>query len=126
MAFRALSICDDELVRQYRAGNSINGLARQHQCHPSTIRRRLLNCGEPLRDRNKKLAALGRAELERLVQRQGMSDGQIGYKYAVSPSAVRNRRLRYGIASHPRNARYARQNRPSRPARRPQTETHQA
>lgn len=99
MGYRRLSLSDEELLQQYRTGISTYRLARLHQCHHTTIRARLLKRGEPLRTVVSKLEGVSRAELEQLVYRERLSDGQIADKYGVSATSVRNLRLRYGVAS---------------------------
>ncbi|GAB4198614.1 MAG: hypothetical protein OHK0022_18170 [Roseiflexaceae bacterium] len=119
MSYRQLSIPDDELLQHYRAGVSTYRLAKQYQCHHTTIRARLLKLGEPLRGMSRKLANLPRAELEQLVQGERMSDGAIGDKYGVSATTIRTLRLYHGITSpraRRRRARGTRREEEARPA----------
>ncbi|GAB4206662.1 MAG: hypothetical protein OHK0022_33940 [Roseiflexaceae bacterium] len=117
MALHTLPLSDDELVRQYKAGRNTVELAQQCGCHPGTIRNRLLKRGVTLRSNKHKLKNLTPEELERLVQVEGLSDGQVGARYGVSNSTIRLLRLRYAIPSHPRNAGNAPRTRNGRPTR---------
>ncbi|GAB4207261.1 MAG: hypothetical protein OHK0022_35290 [Roseiflexaceae bacterium] len=117
MAADKLPISTAELVQQYNAGRSTVELARQHNCHPGTVRHRLIKAGVKLRSNRSRLAELSRAELEQMVLGEALSDAQIGHKYGVSHATVRMKRVRLGIPSHPRNAISAPHTRNGKPTR---------
>lgn len=97
-----LDLPEGELVRRYRAGESIIVLAHAYGCSVATVSRRLRALGVTMRPSPYRPLPVAAEELERLYSRERLPLKQIARRLRVSVGTVLNRRRAFRIPRRPK------------------------
>jgi hypothetical protein len=92
----------DELSREYLAGRSTIALARRYGYSPTTIAKRLHDCGITLRASRFLPIPVAEATLRRLYLEERLPLAVIAAYFGVSISTIGNKRRSYSIPTRPR------------------------
>ena len=93
----------EELSRQYLAGQSTIALARRYGYSPTTIAKRLHDCGTTLRPSRFLPIPIPEATLRRLYLEERLPIAAIAAYFGVSVSTIGNKRRSYNITARPRH-----------------------
>ncbi len=102
MARRVKLPCD-ELRRFYiDEHQGTVALAQYYGCSPTTIARRLHECGIPVRPSRFQARVISADELRRLYEVERLPIRDIAQRLQISPSTIGNRRRTFGIPARSR------------------------